>query len=50
LCRYERGRLAEAALDMREFVAITDLAYDSEQVHRALDIISEYDSLQAKSD
>jgi tetratricopeptide (TPR) repeat protein len=50
LCRYERGRLAEAAADMRNFVAITDLKYDSSQVHKALDIISEYDSLQAKSE
>lgn len=50
LCRYERGRLAEAAADMREFVSITDLEYDSTQVHKALDIISEYDSLQAKSE
>ncbi len=50
LCRYERGRLSEAASDMREFVAITDLAFDSSQVRKALDIISEFDALQAKGD
>lgn len=49
LCRYERGRLADAASDMRNFVASTDLAFDSDQVHKALDIISEYDSLQANN-
>jgi|FLOH01.1.fsa_nt_gi tetratricopeptide (TPR) repeat protein len=48
LCRYERGRLSEAAKDMREFIAITDLEFDAAQVQKALDIISESDALQAK--
>jgi tetratricopeptide (TPR) repeat protein len=50
LCRYERGRLSEAAGDMREFVASTELDFDSEQVAQALNIISEYDQLQSKVD
>ncbi|MCP4860064.1 MAG: hypothetical protein GY902_02320 [Planctomycetes bacterium] len=50
LCRYERGRLSEAAADMREFVASTDMDFDSEQVTQALNIISEYDKLQSKAD
>jgi len=50
LCRYERGRLSEAATDMREFIAITELEFDASQVQKALDIITESDALQAKRD
>ncbi|MDP7063274.1 MAG: tetratricopeptide repeat protein [Planctomycetota bacterium] len=50
LCRYERGRLSEAAADMRDFVAATEMDFDSDQVRQALNIISEYDALQSKAD
>lgn len=46
LCRSQLGRMAEAAADMREFISITELDFDSPQVQQAMDIITEFDNLQ----
>ncbi len=43
LARYHMGRLAEAAGDMRAFLGRTSLDQESEQVKRALDVLSEFD-------
>jgi len=45
--RYELGRLAEAASDMRAFVASTELGPESEEVQRAVDIVHEFETLQS---
>lgn len=45
--RYELGRLAEAAADMRMFISSTKLGPDSEVVQRAIAIVHEFEQLQA---
>jgi len=41
-CRYQLGKLAPAAEDMLDFLRKTHLGYDTEEVAKALDIVSEY--------
>lgn len=44
--RYELGRLAEAAADMRMFISSTKLGPDSEVVQRAVTIVHEFEQMQ----
>mgnify|MGYP002725884335 CR=1 FL=1 len=44
MCRYWLGDLASSHADMREFLRRTPLQFGAEQVERALDIVSEYES------
>ncbi len=44
--RYDLGRLAEAAADMRAFISTTTLGSDSSQVKRAAMIVHEFEQLQ----
>ncbi len=46
LCRYQLGRLGEAASDMRTFLGRTSLEFSSAPVTRALTIVGEYEALQ----
>lgn len=50
LCRYWLGDLASAHADMREFLRRTNLGFDSVEVGRALDIVSEYEAPVAGRD
>ncbi len=45
MVRWERGRRAEAADDLRMFLRRTDLPPEDERVRRALDLIAEYERL-----
>jgi tetratricopeptide (TPR) repeat protein len=44
--RYDLGRLAEAAADMRTFISTTGLGPESAQVQRAVMILNEFEQLQ----
>ena len=44
--RYDLGRLAEAAADMRAFISSTSLDTDSVQIQRAVLIVHEFEQLQ----
>ena len=45
--RYELGRIAEAAADMRAFVATTEMGTDSAQVQNAVRIVREFEAMQS---